>query len=237
MLGSGCVQTSRHIVFDEYFNFGAEDTVEQKAKRTSVLATGVAALEQRPSALPKRDTASSRVIWAAACGTSYFVANAGVLDKASPYIQERCTSFHGKLIKDVLLLQYQNAKGKTKNYHPGDLEYDLNCRWRVLSDTPPSPFTPTPPSCSFVCAAIPCSSPSIADVAADDAVFPVAEFGPRPVSLPLHDPAFASSIPKGISALDVNAMGRPTTPDRSDIAQYIAHGTLPKLEILGSLSS
>jgi hypothetical protein len=97
MLGSGCVQTSRHIVFDEYFNFGAEDTAEQKAKRTSTLATAVAALEQRPSALPKRDTASSTAIRAATSATPYFVANAGVLDKASPYIQERCTSFHGKL--------------------------------------------------------------------------------------------------------------------------------------------
>jgi hypothetical protein len=176
-----------------YSNFGAEDTAEQKAKRTSALAAAVASLEQRSSALPKRDTASSVVIRAATSETPYFVANAGVLDKASPYIQERCTSFHGKLVKDVLRLQYQNAKGKTKNYRPGDLEYDLKCRWCVLSDSAPSPFTPTPPSCSSVCAAIPCSSPSIADIAADDAVFPVAEFGPRPVSLPSHDPAFEVS--------------------------------------------
>ena len=86
MHGSRCVQTSRHMVFDEYKHFGAEDTLEQKAKRTSALAADVAALEQRSSALPKRDTASSTVIRAAASETSYFVANAGVLDKTSPYI-------------------------------------------------------------------------------------------------------------------------------------------------------
>jgi hypothetical protein len=55
MHGSGCVHTIRHIVFDEYSNFGADDTAEQKAKRTSILAAAVAAL-------PKRDSASSAVI-------------------------------------------------------------------------------------------------------------------------------------------------------------------------------
>jgi hypothetical protein len=78
----------------------------------------------------------------------------------------------------VLVLHYKAAKGKTKNYRPGDLEYDLNRRWCVLSDAPPPLFTPTPPSCASVCVAISGSAPSVADIAADDAVYPVAEFGP-----------------------------------------------------------
>jgi hypothetical protein len=53
------------------------------------------------------------------------------------------------------------------------------------------------------------------------------------VALPPRNPAYASSVSEGISTLDVDVMGRLTTPDLSDIAQYISL----KLETLVSLSS
>jgi hypothetical protein len=235
MHGSGCVQTSRHIVFDEYSNFGADDTAEQKAKRTSALAAAVSALEQRSSALPKRNSASSTVIQAAASDTSYFVANAGVLDKASPYIQDRCTNVHGKRIKDVLVLcTIQDRERQDQElYRPGDLEYETSIDVGASS---PMPLLLSSlrrrrrvPS---VCVAISGSAPSVADIAA------VTMQSILSLNSVLALLCYHFTIQRSIRLslrvylrLAVDVMGRLTTSDRLDIAQYIAQARDPRFAV------
>ena len=116
------VQTSRHAMFNEHAYFSTVGlTDEVKAARVAALAKGIAALDSKPA--PKSAKSTPPLIAAEAMNDDhYFVCNASQIDKASPYIRDRCIGFHGKRISVVLGSKYKQGL-KWKSYPQSGLAY------------------------------------------------------------------------------------------------------------------
>jgi hypothetical protein len=96
------VQTSRHAVFDEYSNFPDHDDPEVRAARAAALAKNIAMLESHSLTKPKgKQRPPPPILAAALAADDYFVCSP-LADKATGYIRDRSTAYHGKRLSTIL---------------------------------------------------------------------------------------------------------------------------------------
>jgi hypothetical protein len=94
-------QVSRHAVFNEWAHFKGPVSDELISSRRTELAKAIATLESATTA-PASKSAPPPIVADAVANDHYFVCNAALVDKATPYIRDRCIRFQGPLAPDML---------------------------------------------------------------------------------------------------------------------------------------